>query len=151
MKFTSVMIASVTCLFILCYFMLSTFIKSHIQVDLVVNKNLMKQIATMADIAQNKDVIPCIYENSLLHFKIKVIFLMYKSCQDYIRYLVMSLWMKSNEQARRIGVVALKITNPPTISVAEIITIFRYYGTPNRIPYNFSITYYLQENPISYL
>ena len=39
---------------------------------MVFNKNVVKQIESFEDIVQREDVIPSIYNNSLIHVEIKV-------------------------------------------------------------------------------
>ena len=65
-------IAMTTSLFILCYFVFNSFVKSTISVEIVVNKNVVKQIESFEDIVEREDVILCIYENSLIHMEMKV-------------------------------------------------------------------------------
>lgn len=72
MTFATNSIAIVTTLFILGYFVYASFIKSTINVEMVVNKNVVKQLETLEDIAEHDDVIPCVYQNSLIHVEMKV-------------------------------------------------------------------------------
>lgn len=71
-KSESKLIATITKIFVLMIYIFSMAIKSLINVDLVINKDNIKQIDSLKDIADLVEVVPSIYKGSFLEKEIRV-------------------------------------------------------------------------------